>query len=155
MFRTQDLENRIIKYRLTPKYIVSLYGILIILLFSYCSEDNPIDESTNNISTEIDTSEIKDSIHAKTGLVMAKGFPQVRALCTPCHSAKLITQNRASRDGWEKMIRWMQETQGLMDLGDNEPIILDYLAAHYAPQEIGRRSNLDLEKIEWYILEVD
>ncbi|MCO6476840.1 MAG: hypothetical protein J5I94_09490 [Phaeodactylibacter sp.] len=95
---------------------------------------------------------IEDGIHLATGLRVAEGFDVVRANCTGCHSGKLIAQNRATRDGWQEMIRWMQRTQGLWQLGENEAVILDYLAANYAPQEIGRRANLDVEAIEWYIL---
>ncbi|MEM8527939.1 MAG: hypothetical protein AAGG68_25080 [Bacteroidota bacterium] len=95
--------------------------------------------------------QVENGIHLETGLVYAEGFELVKGTCTTCHSAKLITQNRASRAGWEQMIDWMQETQGLWELGDIEPIILDYLATHYAPEEAGRRANL--EEIEWYILE--
>lgn len=93
-----------------------------------------------------------DSIHP-SGLVYAEGFPIVRGNCTTCHSAKLVTQNRATRDGWESMIRWMQETQGLHDLGEHEAVILDYLALHFAPVETGRRANLNVEALEWYDLE--
>ncbi len=53
------------------------------------------------------------------------------------------------------MIRWMQATQGLHDLGENEDAIVKYLAAHYAPQEVGRRAALDMEAIEWYLLELE
>ena len=88
-----------------------------------------------------------------SGLVMDEGFEIVRGNCTPCHSAKLITQNRASREGWEKMIRWMQETQNLWPLGENESLILDYLAKNYAPVSKGRRA--PLKDIEWYVLEKD
>ncbi|MCB9264230.1 MAG: hypothetical protein H6558_04295 [Lewinellaceae bacterium] len=95
---------------------------------------------------------IADGIHLATGLRVAEGFEVVRATCTGCHSGKLIAQNRATRDGWQEMIRWMQRTQGLWELGKNEADILDYLAANYAPVEIGRRANLDVEAIEWYIL---
>ena len=75
----------------------------------------------------------------------------VIANCTGCHSGKLVTQNRATREGWRNMIRWMQETQNLRDLGTDEEKILDYLAKHYAPAEQGRRQNLVVE--EWYELE--
>ena len=95
---------------------------------------------------------IEGGIHLATGLRVAEGFETVRANCTGCHSGRLIAQNRATRDGWQEMIRWMQRTQGLWELGKNEADILDYLAANYAPVEIGRRANLDVEAIEWYIL---
>lgn len=100
---------------------------------------------------ELDPERIKNGIHVETGLAAAPGFKIVRAACTGCHSANLITQNSATREGWEQMIRWMQETQGLPDLGKNEGQILNYLAKHYAPEEVGRRRNL--AGIEWYTLE--
>ena len=108
---------------------------------------------SNSSNSEEDV--FKNGIHVQTGLVYAEGFEEVRAICTSCHSAKLVTQNRASREGWKQMIRWMQETQGLWELGPAEPKILDYLAKHYAPQKTGRRSNLDIAEIEWYILDLE
>jgi len=81
-------------------------------------------------------------IDTKTGLVIAPGFEVVSVQCTVCHSALLVTQNRASREGWLSMIRWMQETQGLWPLGEQEVVVLDYLAEHYGPQHLGRRPSL-------------
>ncbi len=83
--------------------------------------------------------------------VLDEGVEIVINNCTGCHSSKLVTQNRASREGWKATIRWMQKTQNLWELGDNEDIILDYLSKHYSPEEKGRRANLD--SIEWYVLE--
>ncbi len=102
-----------------------------------------------------DTERVENGIHVATGLKVAEGWEVVRSTCTACHSAALVTQNRATREGWKDMIRWMQETQGLWDLGDQESTILDYLAANYAPEEGGRRPNLDIAAIEWYVLELD
>lgn len=98
---------------------------------------------------------IENGIHVMTGLKVAEGWEIVRGVCTACHSAKMITQTTATRDGWEQMIRWMQKTQGLWDLGDQEKLILDYLATNYAPEDEGRRANLDIEAIEWYVLELE
>jgi len=98
---------------------------------------------------------VENGIHVQSGLVYANGFEEVRANCTICHSAKLVTQNHASREGWKEIIRWMQKTQGLTDLGAQENIILDYLATNYAPQGTTRRAPLDQESIEWYVLKVD
>ena len=83
-------------------------------------------------------------IDPQTGLVIDVGFEQVRAQCMACHSTRLVAQNRSSREGWEQMIRWMQETQGLWSLGDAEPVILDYLAKNYGPIETGRRRPLEV-----------
>ena len=69
---------------------------------------------------------------AETGLVRTEGFELVRANCTVCHSARIVTATRASRDQWLAMIRWMQETQGLWLFPPRtEATILDYLARHY------------------------
>jgi len=97
---------------------------------------------------------ITNGIHQRTGLHDDPDLKIVIAACTSCHSAKLITQNKATREGWQSMIKWMQATQGLPDLGKSEPVILDYLAKYYAPEETGRRKNLNIEEIEWYALNI-
>lgn len=95
--------------------------------------------------------EFENGIHLATGFKEDANLNLVIANCTSCHSAKMVTQNRATRDGWKTMIRWMQETQNLWDLGVNEAAILDYLAKYYAPEKQGRRQ--PLTDIEWYELE--
>lgn len=76
-----------------------------------------------------------------TGLVLAPGWDDVRAHCGGCHSHALVTQQRASRQTWLDLIRWMQATQNLWQLQpDVETRILDYLAANYAPQPNRRRA---------------
>ncbi len=107
-------------------------------------------------TTEVPTPEtnelgIVDGKDVATGLLDGEGLAVVKANCLACHSAKLVTQNRFSREGWHKKIVWMQETQGLWDLGENEPIILDYLAEYYAPEERASRRQ-PLTDIEWYEL---
>jgi len=84
-------------------------------------------------------------LDVSTGMVIAPGFEVVSVQCTVCHSGKLITQNRADRDGWLAMIRWMQDTQGLWSLGENESLVLDYLAQNYGPLAVGRRRPLPPE----------
>ena len=82
-------------------------------------------------------------IDKETGLFVAPGFEQVKKTCTACHSPMLITQNKADREGWLEMIRWMQEKQGLWELEPElENVILDYLAANYGPTEAYRRAPL-------------
>lgn len=93
---------------------------------------------------------IENGIHVRTGLIDDEGLMPVVANCTACHSAQLVTQNRMNRERWNATIRWMQETQNLWDLGDNQEIIVNYLVKNYPPTEKGRRENL--KNIEWYDL---
>lgn len=117
--------------------------------------EKPVYVKAKSAAAKTDDDLIENGIHVQTGLVYAEGFEEVRAICTSCHSAKLVTQNRATRDGWQQMIRWMQETQGLWALGPAEPKILNYLAEYYAPEAAGRRRNIEIAEIEWYILDLD
>lgn len=76
-----------------------------------------------------------------TGLIVAPGWENVRAHCGGCHSHALVTQQRASRQTWLDMIRWMQQSQNLWQFQPEvETQILDYLAANYAPQPNRRRA---------------
>ncbi|MEM6316700.1 MAG: hypothetical protein AAF960_03465 [Bacteroidota bacterium] len=109
----------------------------------------------SSATSDLDEDRIENGIHLASGLIYGDHFDLVRAHCTACHSGKLVAQNRATREGWQQMIRWMQETQGLWELGANEPKILDYLAANYGPEEVGRRANIDMAAVEWYILELE
>lgn len=94
---------------------------------------------------------IENGIHVETGFIDAPGMMITIQNCTNCHSSKLVIANRMNEERWVQTIRWMQETQNLWDLGENEKIIVDYLVANYPPKKVGRRANL--ENIDWYELE--
>lgn len=100
---------------------------------------------------EDDFDKIENGIHVRTGLVEAEGLMEVVNNCTNCHSAQLVTQNRMNEERWIATIRWMQETQNLWDLGNNEAIIVNYLVTNYPPKKKGRREILS--NIEWYELQ--
>ena len=78
-----------------------------------------------------------------SNLIIAKGWQEVQATCTECHSSLLITQNSGDKAVWESRIRWMQETQGLKALAPElEESILNYLAANYGQKTFSRRAPL-------------
>jgi len=138
------------------KKSVVFVGILVLLaiLFYLVLDVNRKEKKTSNyksIETVRNDDGIENGIHINTGLADAEGLPLVIAHCTSCHSAKLITQNRLSKEGWQEAIKWMQETQNLWDLGDDEAAIIAYLTKNYAPTAKGRREVLN--DIEWYVLE--
>ena len=100
---------------------------------------------------EVEEQLTENSLDPDSGLRNDPNLMLVKANCTACHSSKLITMNRMSRERWKETIRWMQEKQNLWDLGESEPLVLDYLEKYYAPEpQATRRKNL--EAIEWYEL---
>ncbi|THH34965.1 hypothetical protein [Neolewinella litorea] len=133
--------SRKLRYVLILVALIALAGVGY-LLFDREPEPQP---------TVAKPSRIVDGLDMDTGLIAEGDYLLVKGNCLACHSAKLVTQNRATREGWLEMIHWMQEKQGLWDLGAQEGPILDYLATYYAPEESGRRP--PLEDIEWYILD--
>lgn len=111
----------------------------------------PITEQYHFAEDPNDLFEIREGIEVQSGLVAKGDWLIVKQTCTGCHSSKLITQNRANAEGWAQMIDWMQETQGLWDLGANEAKVVSYLATYYAPEETGRRRALVVD--DWYDIE--
>lgn len=106
---------------------------------------------TTTLLKEVDEDIIENGIHVRTGFVDAEGLMTVINNCTNCHSAKLVIQNRMSKEHWNATIIWMQETQNLWGLGLNQEIIVNYLVTNYPVEDTGRREKLT--NITWYDLE--
>ena len=129
--------------------IVLIVTVLVIAFFYENFDTSEVVEATDSVVVE--NLGVIDGIHTPTGLKDGEGLNIVVQTCTVCHSSKLITQNRATRDGWKNLIVWMQQTQKLWELGENEEIILNYLEANYSPEmKVSRRPPLQVS--EWYEL---
>ena len=150
--RVDDLVLRLNRFTYLSAFIIAICLLMIMapeaMENALMAEEEVVDSTA--VVTEADTL-IVDGVHVSSGLIVADGWEIVRVRCIRCHTAQTITQNKLTRDGWDEAIKWMQETQGLEDLGDHHPIILDYLEKNYAPTKKGRRANLT--DIEWYDLE--
>ena len=46
-------------------------------------------------------------------LVAAEGAEETYAYCTACHSERIVIQQGLTRAGWEEVLKWMVEEQGL------------------------------------------
>jgi hypothetical protein len=80
-------------------------------------------------------------VDAASGLIKNPGWEQVRAHCGGCHSHALVTAQRADRNTWLDIIRWMQATQNLWQFQPLvESQIIDYLTENYPPQPNRRRA---------------
>ncbi len=139
------------------KALLALGALLLLAILFFLFVDTPDDLSAGTTSKEKiikmpeeDFDKVENGIHVATGFVKDEGMHLVIQNCVGCHSAKLVTQNRLSAEGWQSTIKWMQETQNLWNLGANEEKIIEYLAKNYGPVSRGRRKNLIDE--DWYEL---
>ncbi len=65
-------------------------------------------------------------------LVDAPGAEETYYGCVACHSEMIIAQQGLTREGWDDMLVWMVEEQGMPEFEPEErDVILDYLATHY------------------------
>ncbi|WP_349242508.1 monoheme cytochrome C [Asprobacillus argus] len=138
--RAQSLLNSAI-------FLLSMATLLLLFLI-YDPTLSIFEKTPDNQVAIVDEDKIENGIHLRTGLKDAKGLMTVVNNCTNCHSAKLVIQNRMNKERWDATIRWMQETQNLWDLGENQQIIVDYLVTNYPVLEKSRRENL--ANITWY-----
>jgi hypothetical protein len=128
--------------------IASVLGLVLIEMSLHPNIPEPIVAEAALAPPPPDPDRVENGFDVETGFIAEGDYLMVKRNCTGCHSSKLVTQNRSTREGWEEMIRWMQREQKLWDLGTHEALILDYLAKYYGPEDKGRRQNLRIE--EWY-----
>lgn len=153
---SEDKFLRKVKYLINLSTVSIVAAILVLPLYLLAPKifkPNKQTENSSNllVKVEIDENRIENGIHVSTGFVEAEGLMTVVRNCTSCHSSKLILQNRMNREGWNTTIKWMQETQNLWDLGENQEVIVNYLVTNYPLEKKGRRENL--KNIDWYEIE--
>ena len=65
-------------------------------------------------------------------LYPAEGADVTYAYCVACHSEMLVAQQGQTREGWDDLLKWMVDKQGMQPIPDDDrEIILDYLSEHY------------------------
>ncbi|WP_405415029.1 monoheme cytochrome C [Maribacter sp. Asnod1-A12] len=135
--------------------IVAIGGIALIYLTFDPSlsafKGNEPETEIIEMPVDDDFDKIENGIHVRTGFIDAPGMMTTVQNCTNCHSSKLVMQNRMNEERWKSTIKWMQETQNLWDLGENEAVIINYLVTNYPPKKVGRRAVLT--DVEWYQVE--
>lgn len=66
------------------------------------------------------------------GLPRSEGVETVSAYCGACHSLQIVMQQRQSRDGWDYLLIWMVEKQGMAaPAPETRAEILDYLTREF------------------------
>ncbi len=65
-------------------------------------------------------------------LYPAEGAGVTYDYCATCHSEMLVAQQGQTREGWDDLLQWMVEEQGMQPIPEEDrETILDYLAEHY------------------------
>ncbi len=133
--------------------VFMVIGVLVIIFGQPLISSNGSLQETMTVAADEDDDfyEIVDGKEVSSGLIVGENWELVKTHCTSCHSAQLITQNKATKEGWDHTIKWMQESQNLWDLGDDHEGVVEYLATYYGPGDSGRRSQLVVN--EWYEIE--
>lgn len=131
--------------------IVTCAIIVIGVIASIYFFGEPTSEHIELVPETYDPNKIENGIHLRTGFIEAPGMQETINNCTNCHSAQLVIQNRMSKERWMATIDWMQQTQNLWELGENEEVIINYLVENYPVIDKGRRAIL--KDVEWYKLQ--
>lgn len=65
-------------------------------------------------------------------LYPAEGAGVTYDYCASCHSTMLVAQQGQTREGWDELLEWMVNEQGMEPIPEEDrETILDYLAEHY------------------------
>jgi len=149
---SNEYQKLLIKAERLAYFALFAFGISMCLLYfrAYDPTFSLFKERKNQFIEHIDEDKIENGIHLSTGFIDGIGLMTVVNNCTNCHSSKLVIQNRMNAERWNATIKWMQETQNLWDLGDNQKVIVAYLVKNYPPIDKGRREGLT--NIIWYEL---
>ncbi|MEW5726819.1 MAG: hypothetical protein AB1918_03240 [Pseudomonadota bacterium] len=71
----------------------------------------------------------------EAALPPGEGREVVEGICSGCHSIRLVTQQRLSRERWDSLLDWMVAEQGMPELdAETRERVLDYLGSHLAPK---------------------
>ncbi len=64
----------------------------------------------------------------------APGREETFYACVACHGTAVIRRSRLTREGWDELMDWMTEKQGMARLeGEDRRVIVDYLARAFPP----------------------
>ena len=67
------------------------------------------------------------------GLPRSEGYETVAAYCSVCHTLQIVMQQRQARDGWDYLLTWMAEKQGMAEPpAETRAEILNYLSREFS-----------------------
>lgn len=101
-----------------------------VLAASAFAQDENAEASVNGGDTSAE--EAAADVGDVGALYAAEGAGVTYDYCAVCHSEMLVAQQGQTREGWDELLVWMVEKQGMEPIPDDDrEVILDYLAEHY------------------------
>jgi len=79
------------------------------------------------------TASVFDPNDENWGLPRSAGVDSVATWCSACHTLQIVMQQRQSRDGWDYLLHWMVDKQGMAEPpAETRAEILDYLSREFS-----------------------
>ncbi|WP_169543189.1 c-type cytochrome [Sneathiella aquimaris] len=90
--------------------------------------DTPVASTTGTDSTEQEPASADEY-----GLLVNKpGAEETFNYCTACHSERIVAQQGLTEAGWEELLDWMVDEQGMDPIDEpDRSMIIKYLTEHY------------------------
>ena len=87
------------------KHTKIIYPLLLLTTtgFYSCKTDKKIEKIEAVKNVEEDPNRIVNGIHVRTGLKDAEGVLLVANICTACHSADIVINNRMNEERWNTL----------------------------------------------------
>jgi len=95
-------------------------------------------KQSTRIAARPDGPSLADELKLPNG----SGRETVAAICSACHSLKIVQQQGLDKSRWDELMDWMTEKQGMPALSNpDRKKVVNYLASNYGPQSRSRRIN--------------
>ncbi|MGK7651541.1 aldehyde dehydrogenase [Roseovarius sp. B08] len=87
---------------------------------------------SGGVAQEDEHDDTKADVGDVGALYPAQGAGVTYDYCASCHSEMLVAQQGQTREGWDELLIWMVEKQGMQPIPEEDrEVILDYLSTHY------------------------
>ncbi|MDA5095808.1 cytochrome c family protein [Aliiroseovarius sp. KMU-50] len=100
-------------------------------LIAYLNQNSPTPIAFGDTDETV-AGEAEDAAPDIGILFLAEGGEETFDYCTACHSERIVAQQGQTRDGWEELLEWMVDEQGMSPIEEPDlSLVLDYLATNY------------------------
>ena len=102
-----------------------------VIAYLNSSSDAPLDLAVDSATPDQGAAETETE--SELGLLVSgPGAEETYNNCTACHSERIVAQQGLTKSGWEELLEWMVEEQGMAEIEEPDySLIINYLAENY------------------------